>query len=502
MALYSINDAQNVLGCLLNNPLLCLDDKYKLDKYDFQPNMLHYIIFISISNLVSQGAKEVSGFEIDQYLSSFNAQSEIFNDNNGLEFCKVITELNSSENIDVYYNNVKKFSVLRRYKENGFDISRFYDETKSESGELEKLASVSVEDILGYYEGLQCEIRKQFCVNGDIEEYIAGADFAETKERLKEEPLCGDSFQSTYLNAICRGMYGFILRVAKSGGGKTTLSIGDLCNVTCTQYWDDKEQKFVINKSRTGASLFINTEMDLRNELDLIIISWISNVPRGHIMDGKYEGNEEWRVDKANEILKESELYVVDDPKFTTKSLTTIIKDYSINKNIKNCCFDYVQNNGYVSKELSSETKVPQREDMVLLTLTDRLKQVQRETGIGLISSVQTNGNEDNMPYPTEAVLAGGKSQVRKTDCTMCMLPPTKKELEHTKLLGERKGFGNHIEPNNVVHIIKGRANKYPRHIKIFQYIDLGTSRSVDLFCTNKNDEPINIEKLIIENKG
>ena len=143
MSLYSINDAQNVLGCLLNNPLLCLDDKYKLDKYDFKPNALHHIIFISISNLVSQGAKEISGFEIDQYLQNFKPQAEIFNDNNGLEFCKVISELNSSDNIDVFYNNVKKFSVLRRYKENGFDITKFYDESKSESDELSKLAPVS-----------------------------------------------------------------------------------------------------------------------------------------------------------------------------------------------------------------------------------------------------------------------------------------------------------------------------------------------------------------------
>ena len=200
------------------------------------------------------------------------------------------------------------------------------------------------------------------------------------------------------------------------------------------------------------------------------------------------------------------ELYIIDDPQFTTKSLVTTIKDYVLNKNVKTVCFDYVMNNGFVAKEISSETKVPQREDMVLLTLTDRLKQVQRECDVSLISSVQTNGQEDNMEYPTEAVLAGGKSQVRKTDGTMCMLSPSKKELnqlenaiaqwnkKHNKI-----AFGKQIRPNNVIHIIKGRGSKYPKNIKVFQHMDLGTGRTTDLFCTDKFNNLIQVDRLTIE---
>ena len=152
-----------------------------------------------------------------------------------------------------------------------------------------------------------------------------------------------------------------------------------------------------------------------------MIIAWISGVPRNHILDGNYDEGEEERVDRASEILLESGLYVVDDPEFTTKSLVETIKDYAFNKGVQTVCFDYIANNGFVSKEISNETKVPQREDMVLLALTDRLKQVQRECGISLISAVQTNGTEDSMEYPTESCLAGGKSQVRKTDGTTIM---------------------------------------------------------------------------------
>ena len=62
---------------------------------------------------------------------------------------------------------------------------------------------------------------------------------------MKESPEYGASFQSPYLNTIFRGIYGFILRAAKSGGGKTIMSIGDLCKVTCTEYWDFNKKQFI-----------------------------------------------------------------------------------------------------------------------------------------------------------------------------------------------------------------------------------------------------------------
>ena len=52
--------------------------------------------------------------------------------------------------------------------------------------------------------------------------------------------------------------------------------------------------------------------------------------------------------------------------------------------------------------------------------------------------------------------------------------------------------------PNNVCHIVKGRNSKYEKHIKVYQYMDLGNLRTVDLFCTNKHNEPIKVEGLDI----
>ena len=504
--IYSNSVTDRLLACLIQDSTLCLNDKYKLDKNEFAVNKFHQILYVSIYNLACNGYHTISIMDLNEFLKSYDAQYSVYLDNNGDSYIETIVELTDLENFEGYYKEFRKLACLTVYKQNGFDVTKFWNEEITDEKNLENLNQYTIEDIINYFEGLQVDIRRSFYPNLVKEEYQAGSDFMETKERFKEEPLVGNSFQSEYLNGIFRGMYGFLIRVAKSGGGKSILSMGDLCKTTVTEYYDFTVGGFVKNKSRKGAGLFINTELDLRNELDPIIIAWISGVPRNHIIDGKYEDGEEDRVNRAAEILLESELYIVDDPQFTTRSLLTTIKDYAINKNIKTICFDYISDNGFVAKEISSETKVPQRQDMVLLTLTDRLKQVQRECGVSLISSVQTNGQEDNMEYPTEAVLAGGKSQVRKTDGTMCMLPPSKKELnqlENAIIQWNKRhnkvAFGQQVKPNNVIHIIKGRGSKYPKNIKVFQYMDLGTGRTTDMFTTDKFNNLIQVDKLTIE---
>ena len=290
---------------------------------------------------------------------------------------------------------------------------------------------------------------------------------------------------------------GLTLRSGGSGSGKTTLSIGDACMSGVKYYYDLEQKKYVTNHSYIGNVLFINTEMDLREELDIMFIAWISGVSRQHIMDGAYHGDEEERVDKAYQILSESGIYVVDDPEFTAKNLEEIIEDYIVDKSVKLVVFDYVQNQGYVANELAEESGIPMREDMVLLTLTDRLKQLSRKYNVPILTGTQLNGQEFNMVYPNESCLAGGKSQVRKADCSMIIMPISPKHMEeiepYLNVLGDKP------KPNLVTYNIKGRASRFQKYIRIYQYADLGTGRTIDLFATYKDLDPLNdIESLHI----
>lgn len=500
--LYSIDDAMMLLGCFANRPNLMLSNKYKIGENDFRCKgcddaTFHHILYRTMYNLVASGAEEIDSVVVDTFLRNYPEQYNVCKQYDFMSFIPEIKRVASDKNVAYHYEIVRKFAMLREYKATGFDIHEIYDETKDEASQRNKLNSISLRDIDEYFESKRLAIKRNFISTDNVEHYKAGDDFEFTKEQFKTTPRLGLSFQSPYLNDIYRGIMGLTLRSGASGSGKTTLSIGDACMSGIKYYYDLEKHKYVTNKSYIGNVLFINTEMDLREELDIMFISWISGVSRNKIMDGIYHGDEEERVDKARQILELSGMYVVDNPEFTAKTLEEIIEDYIINKNVKLVVFDYVQNQGYVANELAEESGIPMREDMVLLTLTDRLKQLSRKYNIPILTGTQLNGRELEMPYPTEACLAGGKSQVRKADCSMIITPLTEKQMNEIEPYIAT--YSDLPKPNLIVHNIKGRASRFPKYIRVYQYVDLGTGRSRDLYVTTKDLQPItSIERLKI----
>ena len=491
-----------LLGCLANRPNLILSSKYRIGDNDFkckgnEESRFYHVIYRTMYNLVSSGAETIDEVIVDTFLQNYPEQYKLCKQYDFMSFIPEIKRIVDADNIAYHYDVVRKFAMLREYKSMGFDITEIYDESKDESSQRSKLDSISLRDIDTYFESKRLEIKRNFISTENIEHYKAGDDFEITKETFKETPRLGLSFQSPYLNDVYRGIMGLTLRSGGSGSGKTTLSIGDACMSGIKYYYDLEKKKYITNKSYIGNVLFINTEMDLREELDIMFVAWISGVSRQKIMDGIYMHDEEERVDKAYQILQQSGIYVVDDPEFTAKNLEEIIEDYIIDKNVKLVVFDYVQNNGYVAGELAEESGIPMREDMVLLTLTDRLKQISRKHNVPILTGTQLNGRELELAYPTEACLAGGKSQVRKADSVMIIKALSEKDRADIEAyIATNPEFEN---VNLVTYSIKGRASRYPKFIRIYHHVDLSNGRIKDLFATYKDLAPISdIEKLRI----
>lgn len=220
--LYNSNLSSLLLGCLMNNTQLLFNPSYPLTKTDFDPEPVHRIIFIATCKLAEAGAGSVSEVEIDNYVKDYPAQYETLNDSNFLDFVPTVKELCSPESFELYYTTLRKFSLLRELKEDGYNIADYYDEMLDETEQMAKLNKWTIGEILTDIEFKSAKLRTKYDVKYVRDEIKAGENVAERLASFKEQPSFGALFQSGYLSTIwngwCRGHLG--LRGSPSGVGK------------------------------------------------------------------------------------------------------------------------------------------------------------------------------------------------------------------------------------------------------------------------------------------
>ena len=102
--IYQNSVTDRMLGCLFQNPMLCLETKYKLDKDEFKANKFHQILYVTIYNLACSDYKTISIFDINSFLEPYTSQYEIYKDNNGDSYIDTIIELTDTSNFEAYYN--------------------------------------------------------------------------------------------------------------------------------------------------------------------------------------------------------------------------------------------------------------------------------------------------------------------------------------------------------------------------------------------------------------
>ena len=380
-----------LLGCLMNNTQLLFNPSYPLTKADFDPEPVHRIIFVATCKLAEAGAGSVSEVEIDNYVKDYPAQYEILNDSNFLDFVPTVKELCSPESFELYYTTLRKFSLLRELKEDGYNIADYYDEMLDETEQMAKLNKWTIGEILTDIEFKSAKLRTKYDVKYVRNEIKAGENVAERLEAFKEQPSFGALFQSGYLSTIwngwCRGHLG--LRGAPSGVGKSRLAVADLTKVGAKEIWCPKVNDFIVNDNYQSPTLFVATEQDIETEVEPMFWSAVSGVEYRSIKNGLCTPDEEKRVIKAGEIIADSNLHITSMPNFNTKSLTRKIKEMVECEGIGYCVFDYMEQQGDISQEYREVVGSAGRQDQVLLYLATELKTMAEDMNVGILTSQQ-----------------------------------------------------------------------------------------------------------------
>jgi len=491
-----------VLGCLLQKPELLSDSKYNLDRDDFE-EIFHKMIFASIHNLYLQGVKTIDYIAIDNYLSPYELQYKIFNENNGMDYIIECQSNSSLDNFDYNYQRVKKFSLLRALFDKGIDIKTIYDETLVEPKEQERMQAqfdlLSVQDIFNIVEKKIIEIKNKHLTNINNQGQKAGKGLRELKERCKEAPDIGIPMASNIMNTIVRGarLKKFYLRSAPTGIGKSRLAAADACSYAVPYIWNLKDKKWMY-RGVSEPTLYITTELEIE-EIQTMFMAYVSGVNEDKILDGKYIGeeeDEENRVDQAIEFIEQSPLWIEYLSDFNIEDIETVIRRYQIDHKVQYVLFDYLHTSLKLIAEIASVSRgMKLREDQVLLMFSDRLKAMCNKLNVHIDSSTQTNGEYKNIKDADQNVLRGAKAVADKIDVGVVALEPTNADIEALQPILSK---GIYPIPNMVYHIYKVRRGKLTR-VKLWQYINLGNMRGQDLFLTNNKYQIIPVESTKIE---
>ena len=491
-------------------PLLFLEytDINPID-FDYKPAR---VCLNCIKKLYENGAKELTPLEVDQEIERCGgAAYSVYKNDGGLDFLKNAYEYAQQGNFSLYYNRLKKNSLLRKLKKANYDISDFYVDDKVNINPLQeieiqnRLEEATLEDILNNVEKKYSEIRNEFLNTGHYKSNPADGIF-KLIDDLQKTPSIGPSLEGNIFSSVCRGARSgcFFLKSASTSGGKTRTSIFDACRIAYPIRWSSKKGCFIQEIDKDGNRrlprkvLFIITEMD-KEELQTIMLAYLSGVDEEHIITGRYEFGELMRVEIAAHIIEEYNGYFlieeISEPNL--QNVEAAIRKYATVDNVKFVFYDYIHSTASLIGQFAKNNV---REDVVLMLMANQLKQLAKDYNLFIFSATQVNAlamGNDELEFKDEKSIRGAKSIADKADVGFVLtrisekgwnsLVPTLRTAVRDNII-DASIFDR--RPTHVIDIYKMRRGRY-KMVRIWTYIHLGTGEREDLFITNAANQPL-----------
>lgn len=488
-----------VIGCIYKHPyLLEQEDKYFFHEEDFTERF-HQTLFGSIYNLKMLGANKIDIDDILNYLSTRPTREAEFKVNKGEEYLAKLVDIADLSKFDYYYGRMKKMTLLRFYDNNGIDVRDLYDpdnilDIKKKQIQEDWLDNSSLEMIAQKIDD-KIEMIKSTCVDNSFgKARHASEGIRGLIDRLKETPEVGVPLYGPLINTVTRGarLKKFYLRSAPTGCGKSRSMIADACNISCNEIYD--EQLGWIKNGNAEPTLYITTEQELE-EVQTMMLAFLSNVNEDKILNGNYENDEEERVIRAAEILERSPLYVEELPDFSLRDIESTIKRNVRDNQVKYVFHDYIHTSLKILEEITKRSGgVKLREDNILFMISIRLKDLCNELGIFIMSATQLNGDWQEAKEANQNLLRGAKAIADKIDLGAILLPTKEDDIVSLEKI---LSTGVFQKPNLKLSIYKNRRGKF-KSVILWCHADLGTCRIKPMFLTDHSYEMLPIENINI----
>ena len=488
-----------VIGCVYNNPkILEYTDKYSIVDEDFS-DTFHKTVFGAIYKIHELGANKITLESLSDFFATRPKSAAVYKQGKGEEWLLRISENCMPSAFDYYYGRLKKFSLLRAYDNCGVDVSDIYDpdnilDTKKKQMQEDLLDNASLEDIANKVDEKIEAIRYQYVDESFGEAQQAGDGIFDLIEKFKEHPEVGVPLYGPLINTVTRGarLKKFYLRSAATGIGKTRSMIADCCYIGCNKIYD--ENFGWIGSGPAEPVLFITTEQELE-EIQTMMLAFLSNVNEEHILNGEYGEGEEERVIQAAKLLKESPIYVEELPDFSLQDVENKIKKNIRDHDVKYVFHDYIHTSLKILEEITKRSGgVKLREDNILFMLSTRLKDICNQYGVFIMSATQLNGDYQDSKTPDQNLLRGAKAIADKIDYGAILLSVKDDDLVSLENILSTSIFE---KPTIKMSIYKNRRGRY-KGVILWCKADLGCCRIKPMFCTTYDYEMVSIDDVRI----
>lgn len=489
-----------VIGCIFKNPNLLDNENYFFNEDDFTEEF-HKILFGSIYNLHLLGAKSITINTIEDYLRDRPKSLATYKANKGAEYLQKIGDNIQISTFNYYYQKMKKMTLLRMYQKAGMNLSWLYDtnnilDMKKRQAQEDWLDNNSLEDIAEIIDKKITDIKLKYIDNTNEDFIQAGDSMIDLIDELQKRPEVGYPMFGPLINTITRGarLKKFYLRSAATGVGKSRAMIADACSIACDEIYDSTKQDWVENGTREPV-IFITTEQEV-DEVQTMMLAFLSDVDENHIIYNNYEIGELDRVIKAAKLIQKCPLYIKKLPDFSLKDIENTIK-YSISEyGVRYVFFDYLHTSMKILSEVTSKTGIKGlREDNILFMISIRLKDLCNEYGVFIMTATQLNAEYRSAQVYDQNLLRGAKSIADKIDLGMIMLETSQEDKE---ALREVIVKGDFAEPNIKISIYKNRRGQY-KDILLWCKANRGTCKIIPMFATDYQYKIIELPDLKIK---
>ena len=482
-----IGACMQVIGSIYQNPNLLDNERYSFNQEDFTEDF-HQVLFGSIFNLHTLGATTIDETTIETYLEQRPKKLAIYKANNGNEYLKKLKETTQPAAFNYYYNRVKKMTLFRMYQEQaGMDLSWLYDvnnifDQKKKQEQEDWLDNTSIESIASLIDGKIEQIKAKYINNDDTSFTQAGEGADELVDRLMAVPEIGYPLYGDISNSITRGarLGKLYLRSAATGVGKTRAMIADACTVACGELYNRETESWEYNGSRERV-IYITTEQQV-DEIQTMMLAFVSDVDEDHILYNKYVNDELDRVRHAAAVLRDSGLQIKRLPDFGLQDIENMITFGVREYGAKYFFHDYIHSSMKILSEVSGKSRVEGlKEYNILFMIAVRLKDLCVEHGIFIETSTQLNMEYRTAQVYDQNLLRGAKSIADKIDLGEIMLDASPEDIESLKPLLTQNGLQ---VPDTKISVYKNRRGRY-KDVLIWCKSNKATCKITPIFVTD-----------------